>query len=39
MKKITSIDLYQAKEKCLELQDTNSRLVLKGNNPILLTTT
>lgn len=39
MKKITSIDLYQAKEKCLELQATNSRLVLKGNNPILLTTT
>lgn len=39
MKKITSLDLYQAKEKCLELQATNSRLVQKGNNPILLTTT
>lgn len=39
MKRITSIDLYQAKEKCLELETTNSRLVLKGNSPILLTTT
>lgn len=39
MKRITSIDLYQAKEKCLELETTNSRLILKGNSPILLTTT
>lgn len=37
--RINSIDLYQAKEKCLELQATNSRLVLKGNSPILLATT
>lgn len=39
MKKVTSIDLYQAKEKCLELQATNNRLILKGNSSILITTT
>lgn len=39
MKKISSIELYQAKEKCLELQKSNNRLILKGNKPILLTTT
>lgn len=39
MKKINSLDLYKTKEKCMNLQATNSRLVLKGNNPILLTTT
>lgn len=38
MSKILSIDLYKAKEKCLELQKTNNRLILKGESPILLTT-
>lgn len=39
MKAITSLDLYKAKEKCVELQKSNNRLILKGNSPILLTTT
>ncbi len=41
MKKITSLELYQAKNKCLELysDDSTKRLVLNGNSPILLTAT
>lgn len=39
MEKISNIDLYKAKEKCLELKKKNKRLILKGNNPILLNTT
>lgn len=34
--KITELELYQAKEKCLGLKDRNQRLVLKGNNPVLV---
>lgn len=39
MTNISSIDLYSAKEKCIELSKTNKRLILSGNSPILLTTT
>lgn len=39
MEKISNIDLYKAKEKCLELKKKNKRLILKGNNHILLSTT
>ena len=39
MEKISNIDLYKAKEKCLELKKQDKRLILKGNNPILLSAT
>lgn len=38
MVNITSLDLYKAKEICLNLQNSCDRLILKGNSPILLTT-
>lgn len=39
MKKISSLELYELKEKCLDLYKNNEKLVLKGNCPILVTTT
>lgn len=34
--KITELELYQAKEKCLRSENENQRLVLKGHNPVLV---
>lgn len=34
--KVTELELYQAKDKCLRLENGNQRLVLKGNNPVLV---
>lgn len=37
MNKITELELYQAKEKCMELSNNQQRFVLKGTLPILFT--
>lgn len=39
MEKISNFDLNKTKEKCIEIYNNNRRLILKGNNPILVTTT
>lgn len=35
---MTSLDLYKAKQKCLELQKTKNRIIINGSSPILLVT-